>query len=123
VTSTTAGTVTRIDPVAGQSVQTISVGADPAAIAFGFGSVWVANKLDSTVSRIDPATDALTETIPVGNGPTALAVAGTGVWVADAAAPRVPFASMRIADFTSARGGNYQHNPAAGILLDQLWAR
>jgi peptide/nickel transport system substrate-binding protein len=38
-------------------------------------------------------------------------------------APWVPFASMRIADFTSARVGNYQYNPAAGILLDQLWAR
>jgi peptide/nickel transport system substrate-binding protein len=38
-------------------------------------------------------------------------------------APWVPFASMRIADFTSARVGNYQDNPIWGILLDQLWVR
>jgi peptide/nickel transport system substrate-binding protein len=38
-------------------------------------------------------------------------------------APWVPFASFRIADFTSARVGNYQFNPGPGILLDQLWVR
>jgi YVTN family beta-propeller protein len=36
-------------------------------------------------------------------------------------APWVPFASLRSADFTSARAGNYQY--AGGILLDQLWVR
>jgi YVTN family beta-propeller protein len=38
-------------------------------------------------------------------------------------APWVPFVSLRFADFTSARVGNYQYNPAWGILLDQLWIR
>jgi peptide/nickel transport system substrate-binding protein len=38
-------------------------------------------------------------------------------------APWVPFASMRFADFVSARVGDYQYNPSAGILLDQLWVR
>jgi YVTN family beta-propeller protein len=37
-------------------------------------------------------------------------------------APWVPFASLRFADFTSARVGNYQYSPA-GILLDQFWVR
>jgi YVTN family beta-propeller protein len=37
-------------------------------------------------------------------------------------APWVPLASLRFADFTSARVGNYQYSPA-GILLDQLWVR
>jgi len=37
-------------------------------------------------------------------------------------APWVPFASLRYADFTSARVGNYQYSPA-GILLDQFWVR
>jgi YVTN family beta-propeller protein len=38
-------------------------------------------------------------------------------------APWVPFATLRSADFTSARTGDYQYNPARGILLDQLWVR
>ena len=38
-------------------------------------------------------------------------------------APWVPFISLRFADFTSARVGDYQYNPKSGILLDQLWVR
>ena len=38
-------------------------------------------------------------------------------------APWVPFVSLRFAVFTSTRVGNYQYNPAGGILLDQLWVR
>jgi YVTN family beta-propeller protein len=38
-------------------------------------------------------------------------------------APWVPFASLRFADFTSTRVGDYQYNPAWGIVLDQLWVR
>jgi DNA-binding SARP family transcriptional activator len=35
----------------------------------------------------------------------------------------VPLLSLRFADFTSARVGDYQYNPVWGILLDQLWVR
>jgi YVTN family beta-propeller protein len=38
-------------------------------------------------------------------------------------APWVPLVSLRFADFTSARVGNYQYHPVWGILLDQLWVR
>jgi YVTN family beta-propeller protein len=38
-------------------------------------------------------------------------------------APWVPFVALRLADFTSARVGNYQYNPAWGMLLDQLWVQ
>jgi peptide/nickel transport system substrate-binding protein len=38
-------------------------------------------------------------------------------------APWVPFASLRFVDYTSTRAGDYQYNPARGILLDQLWVR
>ncbi len=38
-------------------------------------------------------------------------------------APWVSFASLRFADFTSGRVGDYQYNPIWGILLDQLWVR
>jgi YVTN family beta-propeller protein len=52
--------------------------------------------------------------------------AAAGVWaevdheITDLA-PWVPFVSLRSADFTSARAGDYQY--AGGILLDQLWLR
>jgi YVTN family beta-propeller protein len=38
-------------------------------------------------------------------------------------APWVPLVSLRFADFTSARVGDYQYSPIWGILLDQLWVR
>jgi YVTN family beta-propeller protein len=38
-------------------------------------------------------------------------------------APWVPLVSLRFADFTSSRVGDYQYNPIWGILLDQLWVR
>jgi YVTN family beta-propeller protein len=38
-------------------------------------------------------------------------------------APWVSFASLRFADFTASRVGDYQYNPIWGILLDQLWVR
>ncbi|SRR6266571_7271478 len=38
-------------------------------------------------------------------------------------APWVPIVSLRFADFTSARVGDYHYNRAWGILVDQLWVR
>ena len=38
-------------------------------------------------------------------------------------APWVPLFTRQLADFVSKRVGNYQANPYAGILLDQLWVR
>ena len=61
--------------------ETVSVGNGPTGIAFGDGSVWVANSLDGTVSRIDPRTSAVTATIAVGERPDAIAVGPGAVWV------------------------------------------
>jgi peptide/nickel transport system substrate-binding protein len=36
-------------------------------------------------------------------------------------APSVEFVSLRWADFTSARVGDYQYSSRSGVLLDQLW--
>jgi peptide/nickel transport system substrate-binding protein len=36
-------------------------------------------------------------------------------------APRLTLLTEGGVDFVSDRVGNYQHNPAYGILLDQLW--
>ena len=38
-------------------------------------------------------------------------------------APWVPLVTPWSDDFVSQRVGNYQYNPALGVLLDQLWVR
>jgi YVTN family beta-propeller protein len=61
---------------------TIPVGDGPVAIAFGEGSVWVANANDHTISRIDPKTNDVTATIKLGNvTPRGIAVGEGKVWV------------------------------------------
>jgi YVTN family beta-propeller protein len=60
----------------------VSVGNGPTGIAFGSGSVWVANSLGGTVSRLNPATDEVTATIEVGEGPTDVDADSDAVWVA-----------------------------------------
>ena len=57
------------------------LGAAPAAVAEGAGSVWVANPGDGTVSRLHPGEDRV-DTIDVGHSPTALAFGGGSMWVA-----------------------------------------
>jgi len=61
---------------------TIEVDADPVAIAFAGGSIWVASRGEETVQRVDPATERVVETIDLDAVPTALAPGRTGVWVA-----------------------------------------
>ena len=48
--------VAAIDPHTNRVVEQVAVGTRPAAIAFGSGSLWVANLDDQTVSRVDPKT-------------------------------------------------------------------
>src|SRR5262249_44468385 len=71
------------------SVRTIAVGSRPRGVAWGDGSVWVANSGDGTVSRIDPHTDRVAATIRVGQSPQALVVTAGAVWVSVAASPAV----------------------------------
>ena len=61
------------------------VGARPGAIAFGSGSLWVANLDDQTVSRIDPAGLQTLRTLPVGGTPTGVAASADAIWVAETA--------------------------------------
>jgi YVTN family beta-propeller protein len=70
-----------IDPQSNRVVGQVPVGSRPGAIAFGAGSVWVANEEDRTVSRIDPRTEAV-RTISLGRTPSGIAVGGGAVWVA-----------------------------------------
>ena len=68
-------------PDAGRVVDTTEVGAGPAAIVDGHGSIWVANSEDNTVSRIDPETHEAIKVIGV-DSPVDLAVGRGAIWVA-----------------------------------------
>ena len=61
----------------------VPVGARPGAVAFGSGSLWVANLDDQTISRVDPATLRTLRTIPVLGPPTGIAASADGVWVVE----------------------------------------
>jgi streptogramin lyase len=72
--------VAQIDPATNGIVRTAPVGADPADVAFGAGSVWVASQ-DGTVTRIDPERGVVQAIIHVGGTPEAVAVGLGRVWV------------------------------------------
>jgi YVTN family beta-propeller protein len=59
----------------------VPVGQSPGAIAYGAGSLWVANTGYNPVSRIDPRSQDVVQTIPVGPEPAAITVTGRDVWV------------------------------------------
>ena len=74
--------MSRIDAATNKVVAKVRTGTSPAAIATGFGGIWVADSFENTVSRIDP-TNFVARPIPVGHGPQAIAVGEGSVWVAD----------------------------------------
>jgi peptide/nickel transport system substrate-binding protein len=84
VTSTIAGTLSRIDPTT-HTVTTITVGSEPTAVVAAPDglSVWVANSGSGTVARVSPQSDSVVATVNVGAGPTALAATANSVWVAN----------------------------------------
>jgi YVTN family beta-propeller protein len=62
-------------------VAPIPVGTQPAAIAYGSGSVWAANVGDKTLSQIDPFTRSVVRTIRLPATPDAVAAEPGAVWV------------------------------------------
>ena len=62
-------------------VATIRLGGDPIGLAFGAGSLWVADYGNGTLRRIDPARNRATARIPLGNSPYASAFGAGSVWV------------------------------------------
>ena len=78
-----------IDPATYKLVEAVPVGTDPAAVAGGGGSVWVANQQDGTVTVVDPDTNRVQQTIPasgsgpVGQGGPGLAFASGSLWLAN----------------------------------------
>jgi YVTN family beta-propeller protein len=63
-------------------VAKVRTDSSPAAVATGFGRIWVADSFENTVSRIEPS-NFVARTIPVGHGPRGIAVGEGSVWVAD----------------------------------------
>ena len=61
-----------------------NVGARPASIAYGSGSLWVANLDDQTVARIDPDSRSVIRSVPTKSTPTSLATTPGAVWVVNA---------------------------------------
>ena len=61
----------------------IPVGQSPEGLAYGAGSLWVAETDDDAVQRVNPKTHEVIQTIPVGSDPVALTVSGNHVWVAN----------------------------------------
>jgi len=75
-------TVIRIDPATGKVSGGAAVGTQPINIAFGEGSVWVANFGARTVQRIDPRTNEAGPAFGGLNGnPTGMAIGGGFAWV------------------------------------------
>jgi YVTN family beta-propeller protein len=70
---------TRNDRVVGAT----PVGDRPGGIAFGSGSLWVANVGDETISRVDPNSRSTLPMIPVGGQPAGIAASSHGVWVVE----------------------------------------
>ena len=78
-----ANSLAEIDARSDRVVATVPVGARPGAVAFGSGSLWVANLDDQTVSRVDPKTLQTLRAIPVRGPPTGIATTAAGVWVVE----------------------------------------
>jgi YVTN family beta-propeller protein len=80
--------VAAIDTRTNDVVASVPAGAAPAAIAFGAGSLWVANVDDQTVSRIDPSSLRALRTLSLGAPPTGLAASASAIWVTESAPTR-----------------------------------
>ena len=75
------GLLRKLDPKRLRITTNVTVGSHPAGVAYGAGSLWVANSGDGTVMRIDPATEQIVATIYVGGAPYDLAFTHGLVWV------------------------------------------
>ncbi len=85
----------RIDPRTNTASADITVGAQPEAVAFSGGFLWVVNRQDHTISQIDPRTDAVHATQGGLTGPCNVAAdPGGGVWVTNCLAPPYVVARM-----------------------------
>ena len=78
-----AGTLTVFDPLTGRRRDGFEIGGTPDALAYGSGSVWALDFLESEVIRIDPSSDEVIGRVPLGGNPRDIAAGDGGVWVMD----------------------------------------
>ena len=78
-----ANSVAEINVRSDRVTAATDVGAGPGGIAYGDGSLWVANQDDETVSRLSPSTLRALGTIQLRQQPTGIAAAGGAVWVVE----------------------------------------
>jgi YVTN family beta-propeller protein len=72
-----------IDVRSGRVVAAAPVGVRPGPIAFGSGSLWIANLDDQTISRVDPSTLRTRVNIQLPAPPTSLTTSADEVWVVE----------------------------------------
>ena len=77
------GTLTAFDPLTGRRLGAIEIEGTPDALAYGDGSVWALDLLQSEVMRIDPSSSEVIGRIPVGGNPGDIAAGDGGMWVLD----------------------------------------
>jgi YVTN family beta-propeller protein len=75
--------VAEIDVRSGRLLAAAPVGVRPGPIAFGSGSLWVANRDDQTISRVDPKSLRTLANIQLPAPPMGLAASADGVWVVE----------------------------------------
>jgi peptide/nickel transport system substrate-binding protein len=85
-----------IDIHSNRVVGQVAVGTRPGAIAFGSGSLWVANLDDQTISRVDPKTLDRLGAIKVDGPPTGIAASAGRVWVVVSGATATSVSARRI---------------------------
>jgi YVTN family beta-propeller protein len=75
--------VAEIDVRSGRVVAAAPVGVRPGPIAFGSGSLWIANLDDQNISRVDPRSLRTLANIPLTTPAVALAASAHAVWVVE----------------------------------------
>jgi YVTN family beta-propeller protein len=76
--------VSRIDMVNPDSINTVPLDTEPSGIAVGGPGVWVTHAANRTVSLINPGSAKVVQSIDVGTAPQAIAFGFGQVWVANA---------------------------------------
>ena len=77
------GGLTSFDALTGQLLTEVDLGTTPDELAFGAGSVWAMNQLDSRVIQVDPDVAEIVRRIEVGGNIADVAAGDGGVWVLD----------------------------------------
>src|SRR5262249_33086795 len=78
--------VVRIDPRTNKVVRRVPFATRPFGIAYGAGSVWIADRSLNVLGRLDPRTNRIVKRIRIGLDSYAVAYGAGSVWVSSEAA-------------------------------------